>query len=99
MGWGRQRLEADGLMPAVNSPHQTDVPWGSMRPEGRNEVNSRSADGGAYWMLPGVGWFLIWAIHRPVFLGSVRSFVYEGSVKVDIALLGQLADPGKRAPN
>jgi hypothetical protein len=33
------------------------------------------------------------------FRGNVRSFVYEGSVKVDIAFLGQLADPGKRAPN
>jgi hypothetical protein len=32
-------------------------------------------------------------------MGSIRSFVYEGSVKVDIPFVGQLADPGKRAPN
>jgi hypothetical protein len=30
---------------------------------------------------------------------SIRSFVYEGSVNVDISFVGQLADPGKRAPS
>jgi hypothetical protein len=31
--------------------------------------------------------------------GNVRPFVYEGSVKVDIAFLGQLVTQEKRAPN